>query len=131
MTCECGDFTLEFVDCDHGTGAPLAVGVIVKVDRKIIFETGDTCLRLDRVDKFKTHGIPDALIAPINGAFGNMNEFECARFADAMNAKLTVPCHYGMFASHGGNIGRFYEIMTKDYPKLDFCMMAQGERITI
>lgn len=131
MTCECGDFTLEFVDCDHGTGAPLAVGVIVKVDRKIIFETGDTCLRLDRVDKFKTHGIPDVLIAPINGAFGNMNEFECARFADAMNAKLTVPCHYGMFASHGGNIGRFYEIMTKDYPKLDFCMMAQGERITI
>ena len=57
MTCECGDFTLEFVDCDHGTGAPLAVGVIVKVDRKIIFETGDTCLRLDRVDKFKTHGM--------------------------------------------------------------------------
>ena len=131
MTCECGDFSLEFVDCDHGTGAPLAVGVIVKVDGKIIFETGDTCLRLDRVDEFKTHGIPDVFIAPINGEFGNMNEYDCARFAEAMNAKLTVPCHYGMFASHGGNIGRFYEIMTKDYPKLDFCMMAQGERMTI
>lgn len=131
MVCECGDFSLEFVDCDHGTSAPQAVGVIVKVDGKLLFETGDTCLRMDWIDGFKKYGTPDVLIAPINGAFGNMNESECARFAEAMGARLTIPCHYGMFASHGGNIGMFYEIMTKDYPERDFCLMAQGERITI
>ena len=41
-----GDFALDFVTCDHGTGAPDAVGVIVSVDGKRIFETGDTALRL-------------------------------------------------------------------------------------
>lgn len=127
----CGDFTIDFVDCDHGTGAPKAVGVMVKVDGKLIYEAGDTCLRLDRVPEFNNHGQIDVLIAPINGAFGNMNEQECAEFAKELNAKLTIPCHYGMFASHGGNVGRFYEIMNTQYPELNFCIMAQGEKITI
>lgn len=131
MTCACGDFTINFVNCDHGAGAPQAVGAIVHVDDKIIFETGDTCLRLDWVDYFKAHGAPDVLIAPINGAFGNMDEQDCAAFADAVEAKLTVPCHCGMFASHGGNFGKFYEIMTQRYPERGFCIMTQGERITL
>ena len=131
MTFTAGGFTIGFVNCDHGAGAPEAVGVMVQVDGKLFFEAGDTCLRLDRVDEFKKFGTPDVLTAPINGAFGNMNEAECAEFADAMDAKLTVPCHYGMFASHGGNVGRFYEIMTTEYPERDFCIMAQGEKITI
>ena len=131
MTCKHGDFTIDFVNCDHGTGAPKAVGVMVKVDNKLVFETGDTCLRLDWVDDFKIIGTPDVLIAPINGAFGNMNEKDCAIFSDAMRPKLTVPCHYGMFASHGGNVGVFYEIMTTQYPERDFCIMAQGERLIL
>ncbi len=127
----CGDFEIDFVNCDHGTGAPQAVGVIVKVDGKSIFETGDTCLRLDRISDFKKYGRTDVLIAPINGAFGNMNEQECAEFAEAIDAGLTIPCHYGMFASHGGNVGKFYEIMKKQYPERSFCVMAQGEKLTI
>ncbi|WP_289292329.1 MBL fold metallo-hydrolase, partial [Sporofaciens musculi] len=42
-----GDFDIMFVNCDHGAGAPDAVGVVVKVDGKTIYEAGDTCLRLD------------------------------------------------------------------------------------
>ena len=131
MTCKHGDFSIDFVNCDHGTGAPKAVGVMVRVDGKLIFETGDTCLRLDWVDDFKEIGTPDVLIAPINGAFGNMNEQDCVELANALNAKLTIPCHYGMFASHGGNVGRFYDIITQKYPGNAFCIMAQGERLTI
>ncbi len=131
MTCKHGDFTIDFVNCDHGTGAPQAVGVMVQVDGKLIFETGDTCLRLDWVEDFKKIGTPDVLIAPINGAFGNLDEQDCAKLANALNAKLTIPCHYGMFASHGGNIGRFYDIMIQDYPNRAFCITAQGEKLTI
>lgn len=124
-----GDFKISFVNCDHGEGAPDAVGVIVEVDGKRIYEAGDTCLRLDRTDEYKAFGDIDVMIAPINGAYGNLNADECAELAMALGPKLTIPCHYGMFASHGGDPGRFYEIMKEK--KLPFAFMAQGERITL
>lgn len=127
----CGDFVIDFINCDHGTGAPEAVGVIVTVDGKRILEVGDSCLRLDRVDEYLSVGPLDVMIAPINGAYGNLNEEDCALLSSKLNPKLTIPCHYGMFASHGGNPGVFYEIMTRDYPNNAFCIMAQGEGITI
>lgn len=126
-----GDFTLEFVNCDHGTGAPDAVGVIVTVDGKRIYEAGDTCLHLDRTAEYLLSGKIDVLIAPINGAYGNMNEAECAQFANALNAGITIPCHYGMFASHGGNPGAFYRIMKEQYPSRRFVLMAMGEELTL
>lgn len=125
-----GDFKIDFISCDHGSGAPDAVGVIVTVDGKRILEVGDTCLRLDRVDEYTKFGEVDVLIAPINGAYGNLNEEECAKLAGQIKAKLTIPCHYGMFASHGGNPGKFYQIMNELYPEDKFMIMAQGEKYT-
>ena len=126
---EVGDFTIDFVNCDHGKGAPDAVGVIVTVDEKRVFIAGDTCLRLDRVEEYLSKGPIDIMIAPINGAYGNMNEEECVALADALKPKLSIPCHYGMFASHGGNPGRFYDLMREKHPELAFKLMQQGERI--
>ena len=124
-----GDFTIHFVNCDHGTGAPDAFGVVVEVDGKTIYEAGDTCLRLDRVDEIKNLGNIDVMIAPINGAYGNLNEKECVELSKAIRPRLTIPCHYGMFASHGGNPGIFYENI-KD-TDLGFSIMTQGEAIRI
>lgn len=109
----CGDFELNFINCDHGSGAPKAVGVVIKVDDKIIVETGDTCFRPDFVCEYKKFGQPDVLIAPINGAYGNLCEKECVELAKLVKPKITVPCHYGMFASHGGNIRIFFDAMTE------------------
>ena len=118
-----GDFDIIFVNCDHGTGAPDAVGVVIQVDGKTIYEAGDTCLRLDRVDEMP---YPlDVLIAPINGAFGNLNEEECSVLAENMKPAVTIPSHYGMFASHHGDVGKFYDIMSEK--KLPFLLMQQGE----
>lgn len=126
---DAGDFHIDIVNCDHGSGAPDAVGVVVTVDGKRIYEAGDTCLRLDRVDEIKAVGDLDVMIAPVNGAFGNLNETECAALAEALKPAVTVPCHYGMFASHGGNPGIFYDIMReKNLPVL---LMAQGEQYTL
>ena len=122
-----GDFDITFVNCDHGAGAPDAVGVVVKVDGKTIYEAGDTCLRLDRAEE-----IPqplDVLIAPINGAYGNLNEADCAKLSEALQPHVTIPCHYGMFASHRGDVGKFYDVMTEK--KLPFLLMRQGEQYTL
>lgn len=122
-----GDFDITFVNCDHGSGAPDAVGVVVQVDGKTVYEAGDTCLRLDRVNE-----IPqplDVLIAPINGAYGNLNEEECTSLAETLQPDVTIPCHYGMFASHHGDVGKFYEIMKEK--QLHFLLMQQGEQYTL
>ena len=126
-----GSFELDFINCDHGTGAPDAIGVIVTVDDKRILIVGDSCLRLDRTDEYLKKGRLDVLIAPINGAYGNLNENECVLLAKALQPKLTIPCHYGMFASHGGNPGIFYEEMKNNCPSLDFKLMCQGEGIVL
>lgn len=129
--CVCGDFTLDFVNCDHGTGAPDAVGVIIRVDGKLIYMAGDTCLRLDRTEEYLAFGPIDVLIAPINGAYGNLNEADCAALSEALAPALTIPSHYGMFAAHGGNPGLFYRIMTERYPQRKFLLMAMGGKVTL
>ena len=121
-----GDYTLHFVNCDHGSGAPDAVGVVIELDGKRVFFAGDTCLRLDRTAEILQFGPIDVMLAPINGAYGNLNEAECVRLAEAVKPRLTVPCHYGMFASHGGNPGIFYEAM-KQHTELPMLLMAMGE----
>lgn len=127
----CGDYTMDFVTCDHGTGAPDAVGVIISVDGKKIFEAGDTALRLDRIEEYKSKGSLDVLIAPINGAYGNLNEQECAELSKALSPELTIPCHYGMFASHGGNPGLFFDIMRTQYPNNKILLPAFGESMIL
>ena len=119
-----GDFDISFVNCDHGKGAPDAVGVVIRVDGKTLYEAGDTCLRLDRVSE-----IPrplDVLIAPINGMYGNMDAADCTALAEALHPAVTIPCHYGMFASHGGNLKAFFDLMTDR--QLPFLLMGQGEQ---
>ena len=120
-------FALQFVNCDHGTGAPDAVGVVIHADGKRIYEAGDTCLRLDRVGEIKQP--LDVLIAPINGAYGNMDSADCAKLAEALKPRLTIPCHYGMFASHGGDPGKFLELMKE--AGLPALIMTHGEGVSI
>lgn len=123
---EAGNFRIHFVSCDHGEGTPDAVGVIIQVDGKIIYMTGDTCLRLDRINEYKQYGEIDILIGPINGAYGNMNEQEFAEFSKALSPKITIPCHYGMFASHGGDPGKFLTLMSGQ--QSEYLLMAFGEK---
>lgn len=127
----CGDFQLDFVDCDHGKGAPDAFGLVLCVDGKNIYFAGDTCFRKDIANNIASRFNVDILIAPINGAFGNLNEQECAELADIIKPKLTIPCHYGLFATHGGNPGLFCKIMTEYYPQNKFKLMAFEEKLIL
>lgn len=123
-----GDFAMRFTTCDHGSGAPDAVGLVLAVDGKRIFFAGDTCLHTERAEEYLADGNIDILVAPINGAFGNLNEKECVDLTNAIRPKFTIPCHYGMFASHGGNPGLFIENMRKN--NFSYLLMTQGESFT-
>lgn len=131
QACLSGDFTLHFVSCDHGTLAPDAVGAVVEVDGFRVFFTGDTCLRLDRVEEYLSFGPLDVLIAPINGAYGNLNEQDCVLLSKALQPGLTIPCHYGMFASHGGNPGLFRQYMQAECPGNEYLLMQMGEEFVL
>lgn len=130
-TCKAGDYTLHFINCDHGTLAPDAVGVIIEVDGKRIMVAGDTCLRLDRKEEYLSKGPIDIMIAPINGAYGNLNEDDCVELSKALQPKLTIPCHYGLFATHKGLPGLFMEIMAEKSPNQNYLLMTMGESIII
>lgn len=125
------DFVLNFVNCDHGEGAPDAVGVVITTGGKIIYDTGDTCLRLDRTDEINRIGHVDVLIGPINGAYGNMNEKDLSLLSASLGPALTIPCHYGMFASHFGLPGLFMNHMKEICPDNKYLIMTQGEILTL
>lgn len=127
----CKDFELHFTHCDHGEGAPDAVGILLRVDGHIILEAGDTALRADWVAEYRQLGVPDVMIAPINGKYGNMNAAECAQLASLIAPRLTIPCHYGLCASHGGDPGAFYELMCTKYPQVPVLLMGMGEHLTL
>lgn len=126
-----GDFDLTFIRCDHGNAAPQAVGVIVKTDGKTILETGDTCLHTDWKEEYLSQGPIDILIAPINGAYGNLNEQDNIKLTQALQPRLTVPCHFGMFASHGGHPGLWKDMLDTQLPEQKYKIFTQGEGIII
>ena len=76
-------------------------------------------------------GALDVLIAPINGAYGNLNEQENVTLTKALQPMLTVPCHFGMFASHGGHPGLWKDLIEQQLPEQQFKIFTMGEGIEI
>ena len=126
-----GDFDISFIHCDHGQGAPLAVGALIRVDGKTILEVGDTCLHLDWQSEYLSQGSLDVLIAPINGKYGNLNEADQIQLTSVLHPRLTVPCHFGMFASHGGDPGLWKEMLEDELPHQAYKFFTLGETIAI
>lgn len=126
-----GDFKIHFIHSDHGAGAPLEVAPIISIDGKTILEVGDTSLHLDWKDEYLKAGSIDVLIAPINGAYGNLNEQENVQLTATLQPKLAVPCHFGMFASHGGNPGLWKELIESQIPSQRYKIFTMGEGIEL
>ncbi len=125
---QAGPFQIRPVPCDHGELAPDALGLYITCGEKTVYFAGDTCFREDIA--LKMQKLPISLaVAPINGAFGNMNGAEAARFFSIVNPACCTPCHYWNFAQHLGDPNAFIEAMKQtDIPYL---LMRQGEAICI
>lgn len=125
-----GCFQITAVACDHGPDTPHAVGLYIRCGDKSVYIAGDTCFRADIAEAMS--GMPiDLMFAPINGAYGNLNEETGAAFFGIVSPKLCVPCHFWNFAEHGGDPGRFARIMQEQYPSLRYRLMTPGEEILL
>lgn len=91
--------SIRGIDADHGDLAPEALGLLLEFDDIKIYHTGDTAFCPDRICR-SLGTTPDVLIAPINGAFGNLNVQEVCRLAEILQPKLLIPCHFWMFLEH-------------------------------
>ncbi len=121
-----GEFTVLPVPCDHGALAPDAVGLYITCGDRTLYFAGDTCYRADIAERMRRLPV-DFAAAPINGAFGNMNAEEAARFFKTVAPKLCVPCHYWNFAQHMGDPNAFLEAMGRTAGAPDFLLMYPGE----
>lgn len=125
------DVHIEAVECDHGPQTPFAIGLVITIDGKRIYVTGDTCLHTEYAEEILKKGKVDYLIAPINGAFGNMNEEEAVELCMSVRPHIAIPSHYWCFAEHGGNPGKFVGYIREKFPEQKYMIMAMGETSVI
>lgn len=127
----CDDILVHAVFCDHGTGAPEAVGLVLEFEKARVYIAGDTCLRLDMAEKIAQYGPFDVMIAPINGAFGNLNESEAVTLCGFHKPRWMIPCHFWTFAQHHGDPGVFVSEMETRLPDQKYLLMAAGETVAV
>ena len=122
------DLTLRATFADHGNLAPDAIGFHICADEVTVFDTGDTGFAPDRI--LATLALPvDAMIAPINGAYGNLTETEACRLATMVKPRILIGNHFGMFAEHGGDPGAFIKASRGLPAGIRAVVMATGELI--
>jgi len=105
-TYTCRDLSIRAVFADHGELAPEAVGFVIETDGMTFYNVGDSGLASERILPSLPPAI-DVMIAPINGAYGNLNEGDACRLAELVRPRWLIGCHTGMFAEHGGDPERF------------------------
>lgn len=121
-------FRIESVYCDHGDYAPEAVGFLIETDGCRIYFVGDSIYRAEKMMYVSNQEI-DILLVPINGEYGNMNELDAVLLAKQVQARVTIPCHFGTFSRHKGNPYEFETEMKLKAPGCREYTMTQGEII--
>lgn len=122
------DLALRATFADHGALAPEAIGFLIRTEGLSIFNVGDSGFAPERI--LATLTLPvDVMIAPINGAFGNLTETEACRLAAMIRPRLLIGNHFGMFAEQGGDPGAFLAA-SRDLPDgIRAVVMRPGELI--
>ena len=90
-----GDFEITAAFADHTVEA---FGVIVRVEGKTLYFSGDTLYNEKLFDIAKHR--PDITFICINGRLGNMSVSEALTVAKRIGAKVNIPNHYDMFSSN-------------------------------
>jgi len=89
-----GKLRLRAVVAEHSD--PCAIGVLLTVEGKTFYITGDT-LYSEKVFSNLPDVDIEAVFLPINGVGNNMNAADATRFAIRTGAKYAVPMHFGLF----------------------------------
>ncbi|MFZ2657332.1 MAG: MBL fold metallo-hydrolase [Victivallales bacterium] len=104
-----GGATIRATYADHGELAPDAVGFLIEIDGIKIYNVGDSGLSTDKILKSLGDVDVDIMIAPINGAFGNLNALEACALGAAVRPKMLMGCHFWMFVEQGGDPAAFLD----------------------
>lgn len=124
-------FSVRAVTSDHGDDSPDAIGFFLYIAGKIIYFMGDACFRTDMLELTAPREAVDILFVPINGKYGNPDAREAAYYTRMFKPKTVIPCHFWLFAEHGGDPGEFAEICADKAPGTEIKILAIGESITI
>ena len=111
-TFKVGNLTVKAVYCDHGELAPYAVGYIIECGDKKIYLVGDSSYRPEKIADLKEEKI-NLMFVSVNGALGNLNKDEAVKYVELIKPQVAVPCHYGNFKEHGGDVNKFNEFFSK------------------
>jgi L-ascorbate 6-phosphate lactonase len=120
-----GFVTVHAVFADHGELAPDAVGFVLDFEFTRVYLTGDTAYRPGRMTAASSMK-PDLIIPVINGAYGNMTAADAAALTRDAGARVAIPCHFWMFAEHGGDPAAFRAVCARTAPGTRVVLMTQG-----
>jgi L-ascorbate 6-phosphate lactonase len=126
----CGEVTIRATYADHGDLAPDAIGVLIVAEGITVYDVGDSAFRPDDIVRSLDRPV-DVMIAPINGAFGNLDAAEACRLAAAIRPRLLIASHFGMFVEHGGDPAQFLEAARRLPDGTSALVMAPGEKLVI
>lgn len=111
---------------DHGAETPNAMGFVFDFREIRLYYAGDTAYSPE-LKKAVMNLHPDIAIMPINGRFGNLNPIEAYNFAKEMKCQVLVPCHYWMYAEHGGLPLQLLDMEKEDSaPKVVWLRQGEG-----
>lgn len=88
-----GDAELYAVHAEHTEDS---IGLVVRGGGCTVYFTADTLYSPLLAESARPFA-PDAIVACVNGRWGNMGHEEAARVARDLNVRLSIPTHYGMF----------------------------------
>ena len=106
--------------------SPEAMGFLFDFGGTRIYYAGDTAFDPELLGMTKD-SIPDLALLPINGAYGNMDACNAAKFAQFCGAKKCIPYHFWTFAGHGGDPMAFCKEMPMQAPDCELIMLTPGE----
>lgn len=124
QTEECG-VKVRAVYCDHADLAPDAMGYVIEVDGVTIYNVGDSGPAYREIER-SVGGPVDVMIAPINGAFGNLDAEQAVRLAEIMKPKAVIASHFWMFVEQGGDPALFLKLAER-LSETKPVVMAPGE----
>lgn len=122
---EAEGISLRATEADHGTMAPDAIGLVLKMGGHTLYFGGDTAYRSDIFEAVALEK-PDFVALSVNGKFGNMDAKGGAQAAKLLGAPMAVPCHYWTFLEHGGNPAEFCRLLSET-PQCHAVCFRQGE----
>jgi len=130
-----GAFTITAIPSSHetiehdATGACRYLGYLLRFGSWTVYHSGDTVRYAGLAERLRARHVDVALL-PINGRSperrvpGNLDAEEAAALAAEMQARLTIPCHYDMFAFNTADPEQFRDAAVRR--DVNHCVLPCG-----